>query len=446
MATNTYVALDKVTLTTSIEGEITFSSIPSTYTDLVIVVSARNTASVTHTGLYLYANGNASGIYSWTFMQGDGTTATSSRGTSTLIFTGSVPGALATSGSFGTTIINIPNYSNTTTYKTVLSRANNFTTGPVGASVGLYPSTNAISSIALSTGGTGLLVAGSTFSLYGIKAADVGVKATGGTVYSDATYFYHVFGSTGTFTPTQSITADVLCVAGGGGAGLYAAGGGGGGGVITFTNQSLTATGYTCTVGSGGAKSPSDGTQSSDGTNSSFGALTVAVAGGGGGGRSASPSFAGHNGGSGGGGGGASGTAGGTSTQTGTGATNFYGNTGGQGVAYAGAGGGGAGAAAATAIVNGAASGGNGIYNSLINAMGAATGMGELSGSNYYFAGGGAGFAGSGISVAALGGGGGADRGTGNGTANTGGGGGSTNTAGATGNGGSGVVIVRYAK
>jgi hypothetical protein len=69
---------------------------------------------------------------------------------------------------------------------------------------------------------------------------------------SDGTYYYHMFPFTGTFTPTQSITADVLVIAGGGGGGGNWGGGGGAGGLLYFSSQSLTATGYTCTVGAGG--------------------------------------------------------------------------------------------------------------------------------------------------------------------------------------------------
>jgi hypothetical protein len=74
--------------------------------------------------------------------------------------------------------------------------------------------------------------------------------------------------------------------------------------------------------------------------------------------------------------------------------------------------------------------------------MGAATSQGELSGGNYYFAGGGNGFTGATMTYA-LGGGGGANRASANGTANTGGGGGALNSSGTNGNGGSGIVIFR---
>lgn len=453
MATNTYVALATYTIPSTV-ASYTFTSIPQGYTDLILVVNGYGATVDGNVFVCQVGNGSAdTGTnYSSTRLSGNGTTASSGRRTSVnRAFLSDNSGFPNSSSQISNYIAQFMNYSNTTTYKTILSRANvaSGTYPGTEAAVNLWRSTSAIDTIKVFPDPSENFAAGTTLSLYGIRAEGVSPapKATGGAIYSDSLYYYHVFGSTGTFTPLQSLTADILCVAGGGGAGVYAAGGGGGGGVITFTSQSLTTTGYTCTVGSGGAKSPSDGSQSSDGVNSSFGALTAAVGGGGGGGRSASPSFAGRNGGSGGGGGGSSGTAGGSSTQTGTGATNFYGNAGGQGGAYLGAGGGGAGAVGSSPASQSAnaANGGVGIYSTFINSFGVATGTGELSGGNYYFAGGGCGYTGA-NNTFALGGGGGANRGTANGTANTGGGGGSNNSDGANGNGGSGIVIVRYAK
>lgn len=448
MATNTYVALDKVTVGTAV-STITFNSVNTGYTDLVIVA---NTSRTSNSNMQLrVGNGSAdTGFnYSYTFVAGDGSSAFSSRASGT----NSTEVSYQNANTWGQTIINLQNYANTSTYKTFITRSGQAGWGTI-AYVGLWRSTAAINTINLySTAGN--FDVGSTFSLYGIKAEGAsGTKATGGAVYSDSTYFYHVFGSTGTFTPTQSLTADVLVVAGGGGAGRYAGGGGGAGGVITFTNQSLTATGYTCTVGAGGAASPSDGGDSSNGANSSFGALTAAVGGGGGGGNSAS-SIAGHAGGSGGGGGGSGGTAGGATTQTGTGATNYYGTAGTAGIAYAGAGGGGAGGAAPTpqTNTNNTGNGGVGIYNSLTTAMSLATGVGELYNGNYYLAGGGYGFVGGSATVGrgGIGGGGGgpskpSSQAGANGVANTGGGGGTDGTSAYFGAGGSGVIIVRYAK
>jgi hypothetical protein len=65
-------------------------------------------------------------------------------------------------------IINIQNYSNSTTYKTVLARSNNAATG-TDATVALWRSTSAITSIDYYLN-SGSWATGSTFTLYGIKA------------------------------------------------------------------------------------------------------------------------------------------------------------------------------------------------------------------------------------------------------------------------------------
>jgi len=83
-----------------------------------------------------------------------------------------------------------------------------------------------------------------------------------------------------------------------------------------------------------------------------------------------------------------------------------------------------------------------GATSATLNDIGAATSTGQLSGGNYYYAGGGANRGSGSPGPGGLGGGGGASV---NGTANTGGGGGPWDGGGPAGTGGSGIVIVRYA-
>jgi hypothetical protein len=68
-------------------------------------------------------------------------------------------------------LTSIQNYSNTTTYKSVLSRTNNAAT-ETKAVVGLWRATPAaITTIDVGTGGANTFQTGSTFTLYGIKGA-----------------------------------------------------------------------------------------------------------------------------------------------------------------------------------------------------------------------------------------------------------------------------------
>jgi hypothetical protein len=444
MPQNTYVALQTTTVGTA-TNTVTFSSIPQGYTDLVVVVDATSAGD----NVLARINGDTGSNYSFTRLSGNGSSATSARASnqSYLNFDGA---AYLTTGR-STWVIQFMNYSNTTTFKTILSRGSNAATG-TDANVNLWRSTSAITSIAfIATSNT--YQTGSTFTLYGIAASSVGAKATGGDIYVDSQYFYHVFDANGTFTPTQSISADVLVVAGGGGGGgggsTWANGGGGGaGGVAYYGSQSLTATGYTCTVGAGGSGGATYA-KGASGINSSFGALSAAIAGGAGGGYSNGVASTGGSG-----GGGAGLASGGN---TGAAGTSGQGNAGGNGVNAAndtgnGGGGGGAGGAGQAAGVRGSTFGGNGgdgttSYTSWLTA----TGLG-LSGAIAGGGGGGAGTVGNfGVATAGGGNGGNGNANGTNGLAYSGGGGGGCGAAGSGGgtiggNGGSGVIIIRYAK
>jgi hypothetical protein len=146
----------------------TFTSIPGTYTDLVIIVDA--TATTGADDLLLQFNSDTATNYSETILTATGSAVTSVRfSTQTAIL-------LDYNGVLNTTknnrIIQVMNYANTTTFKTVLIRANNAATG-VDAIVGLWRKTpEAITSITIKNTGTSSNFAiGSTLTLYGIKAA-----------------------------------------------------------------------------------------------------------------------------------------------------------------------------------------------------------------------------------------------------------------------------------
>ena len=446
MATNTYVALDKVTVGSAV-ASVTLnmgSSITQTYTDLIMVINAANTSG--NQDVTFRLNGDSGANYSRTYLRGNGSTATSTRATgATSGYLTGTTGTSTTAGEYNS-ITHFMNYSNATTYKTIITRSNLASNG-TEAVVNLWSATpQAITSIVV-TSTTGTFTTGSTFSLYGIRAEGTSPapKATGGAIYSDSTYYYHVFGTTGTFTPLSSLTADVLVVAGGGGGGQDSGGGGGAGGLLSFASQALSATGYSITVGAGGAGSVSYG-GSSNGSNSQFAALTACV--GGGKGASIGGSYLGGTGGSGGGGAGG-GPGGGSSAGSGTSGQGYAGGVGYvSGGSYPGGGGGGAGGVGQSyPNTSTSGAGGIGATSTLITAIVSATGVGQLVSGTGYIAGGGGGTGG----TAGVGGygGGGNGGGAGNGVAFTGsGGGGGTSgaTTGVGGSGGSGVVIVRYAK
>lgn len=161
----TYEPIATNTVSGGSTSTITFSSISGSYTDLVLVCSGNSNSGTDYPRIRV-GNGSASATgYSDTQLYGTGTTATSYRETSQ---TGFIFATYPATSARVSTIFNIMNYSNTTTYKTVLTRDNN-SAGNVTAAVMLWQSTSAINYIELFI--TNNFVAGSTFTLYGIKAA-----------------------------------------------------------------------------------------------------------------------------------------------------------------------------------------------------------------------------------------------------------------------------------
>jgi hypothetical protein len=153
----------------SAAATVTFSSIPSTYTDLVLVCNVKATTT-SNAYLRVRYNTDTSNNYSITVLSGNGSAASSARGSNTSVaylnYNYAMPTTMETA-----IISNIQNYSNTTTYKTAITRSNAASQG-VEAMVTLWRSTAAINNIVISTdNGGAILDTGSTFTLYGIKAA-----------------------------------------------------------------------------------------------------------------------------------------------------------------------------------------------------------------------------------------------------------------------------------
>jgi len=143
----------------SAQSSVTFSAISGSFTDLVLIIDGSFTAGG---GIDTQFNGDTGSNYSRTRIYGTGAGVVSNRSTNA----GTIShGYISTSRS--NTIINIFNYANTTTYKTSIGRGN-AADARVQADVGLWRSTAAITSITL-FGGT--FTIGTTFTLYGIKAA-----------------------------------------------------------------------------------------------------------------------------------------------------------------------------------------------------------------------------------------------------------------------------------
>jgi hypothetical protein len=145
---------------------VSFTSIPGTYTDLVLVTNIKATSA--DTNQWMRFNSDSSTNYSSTNVYGTGTSALSFRQSSEDKFNSVLSGYLVTAQNCPG-IYNIMNYSNTTTFKTMISKFSN--SGVVAqAEVSLYRSTSAITAIEIFTTPDSFAV-GSTLTLYGIKAA-----------------------------------------------------------------------------------------------------------------------------------------------------------------------------------------------------------------------------------------------------------------------------------
>jgi len=161
----TYKSIAYVTLPAAL-STVTFNSIPSTYTDLVLVSSISSVSASNGAVFALRFNSDSSALYSEKTIYGDGSGTNS--GTSTNATYVDIGNASTTT--ITTHITNILNYSNTGVFKTILSRSN-LSNLYVLFYGGNYASTTAISSLTIFNPSGSSFNTGTTFNLYGIAAA-----------------------------------------------------------------------------------------------------------------------------------------------------------------------------------------------------------------------------------------------------------------------------------
>lgn len=166
---NTYELISKTTATTSV-ASIEFTSIPGTYTDLVLKLSARHDVFNDTIKQQLLDFNNSGSTKQLSTMRWNGDTVggfTESAGQ----LNGYVTGATATANTFGVWELYLPSYANTNFTKSYIvdfGTENNGADQQVGIVAGAWPSTSAVTSIKLSTA-AGNYVTGTTAQLYGIK-------------------------------------------------------------------------------------------------------------------------------------------------------------------------------------------------------------------------------------------------------------------------------------
>lgn len=150
---------------------ITFTNIPSTYTDLVAVFNGGITAD--YWSLVCRLNSDSGSNYSSIYLLGTNGVYVERQSNSSYAVVGGGGFGFPVNSLTALSIIQFMNYANTTTNKTILSRSGHTTTG-VNAAVSLWRSTSAITSIQFlssASGGTTNLVSGTSITLYGIAAA-----------------------------------------------------------------------------------------------------------------------------------------------------------------------------------------------------------------------------------------------------------------------------------
>jgi len=167
---NTYVAIATVTVGSGGAADITFSSIPATYTDLCILSSIRFDQSADN-GLYFQFNGDTGNNYSRRYLAGDGSSASSGSSTAQARGIGGIGArSTATASTFANSLCYIPNYTAAVNKSVSVDgvNENNATTADAMLWASLWSDTSAITSIKLYPN-SGNIVQYSTATLYGIK-------------------------------------------------------------------------------------------------------------------------------------------------------------------------------------------------------------------------------------------------------------------------------------
>jgi hypothetical protein len=166
---NTYVKIASIAVGSGGASSIAFSSIPGTYADLCLKISARTNASSIYDWLQPNINGTGMGTsITGKLLWGDGASATSVN----QLYSGLIVGNNATASTFSNTEIYFPNYtsSNYKSFSIDSVTENNATTAYDNIIASLWSNTAAITSITI-TPLNGSFVQYSTATLYGIKSS-----------------------------------------------------------------------------------------------------------------------------------------------------------------------------------------------------------------------------------------------------------------------------------
>jgi len=167
--------LISTTVLSSTSASVTFSSIASTYSHLQIRVAARTDRNFGVDNLGLRFNSDSGSNYYTHFLYNNGSSNTSAAlGVNSWIYAARLPDASIAANAFGSSVIDVLDYKSSNKNKTIRSIYGSSTTGTYpwnGLTSGIWVNTSAITSISVLPVTGPNFVAGSRFSLYGIKGA-----------------------------------------------------------------------------------------------------------------------------------------------------------------------------------------------------------------------------------------------------------------------------------
>jgi len=172
LETNSYESISTVTVGGGGSASISFSSIPATYKHLQLrfFVGTNRAAPISRDTFKVQFNSDTAANYSYHELNGDGASVVASGNASTTFI---VSGTAGGGGFFGASVLDILEYTNTNTYKTIRSLSgvsdNTGGYGLVDFRSGNWRSTSAITSMTLSVSVGTAFTEYSQAALYGIK-------------------------------------------------------------------------------------------------------------------------------------------------------------------------------------------------------------------------------------------------------------------------------------
>jgi hypothetical protein len=170
ISTNSYESIATTTVGAGGASTVTFSSIPSTYQHLQVRILARGTNAATEIYIIPQINGVTGNNYTQHMLYGDGSTVTAQGSTADIAVIQRFAGANATSGIFGTAIVDFLDYTNSNKKPVMrsLGGVDRNGGGIIGFTSTMIQTNGAITQLSFAPNAANFAQY-SSFALYGIK-------------------------------------------------------------------------------------------------------------------------------------------------------------------------------------------------------------------------------------------------------------------------------------